>query len=91
MVSTGSEDGEYGEARDEFEIAAEETEKNTTYAPGDREAARDALNKLAEAYKAVVEGPDTELGEEIKRRIGQRIRELDNAVGNLEKYAQNQD
>ncbi|KAJ4286436.1 hypothetical protein N0V90_013136 [Kalmusia sp. IMI 367209] len=31
----------YGTARDEFEIAAEETEKNTTYAADDRAAARE--------------------------------------------------
>lgn len=63
----------------------------TVYAQDDRDAAREELTKLQEAYKEVVEGPDKELGEEVKRRIGQRIRELDNAVKAMEEMAMNQD
>lgn len=63
----------------------------TVYAEDDRAAAREELTKLQEAYKAVVEGPDKETGEEVKRRIGQRIRELENAVTAMEEMAMNQD
>ena len=70
----------YGTAKDEFEIASEESEKNTTYAPDDRAAAREELDKLLEYYKGVVEGEDRVVAEEVKRRVGQRIRELEHAV-----------
>lgn len=70
----------YGSAKDEFDIAYEETEKNTTYASDDREAAREELDKLLEFYKGVVEGQDRGVAEEVKRRVGQRIRELEHAV-----------
>jgi hypothetical protein len=70
----------YGTARDEFEIAAEETEKNTTYAEDDRAAAREELDTLLTYYKGVVEGEDKAVAEEVKRRVGQRIRELEQAV-----------
>lgn len=81
----------YATAKDEFEIAAEETEANTVYAEEDRAAAREELTKVQEAYKAVLEGPDQEVAEEVKRRIGQRIRELENAVIAMEEMAMNQD
>ncbi len=35
-------------------------------------------------FEEALEGPD---GEEVKSRVGQRIRELENAVVNLEKSA----
>ncbi|THW76680.1 hypothetical protein D6D19_02918 [Aureobasidium pullulans] len=81
----------YATARDEFEIAMEETEKQTVYAEADREAAREELTRVQEAYKTIIEGPDTELAEEVKRRIGQRIRELENGVQNMEEFAMVQD
>lgn len=81
----------YATAKDEFEIAAEETEKMTVYAEDDRAAAREELTKLQTVYKAVVEGQDTQLAEEVKRRVGQRIRELENAVEAMEEMAMNQD
>ncbi|KAF2453911.1 hypothetical protein BDY21DRAFT_366632 [Lineolata rhizophorae] len=81
----------YSTAKDEFEIAAEETEKATVYAADDRAAAREEFDKLNEAYKAVVDGEDRAMGEEVKRRIGQRVRELENAVIAMEEMAQNQD
>ncbi|KAI7529224.1 hypothetical protein KC331_g15330 [Hortaea werneckii] len=81
----------YATAQDEFEIAMEETEKQTVYAEEDRTAAREELTKVQEAYKAVVEGPDSELASEVKRRIGQRIRELEQGVAAMEEVAQNQD
>jgi hypothetical protein len=63
----------------------------TVYAEDDRQAARQELTKLQEAYKEAIGGPDPEVGEEIKRRVGQRIRELENAVAAMEEAAQNQD
>ncbi|OJD36940.1 uncharacterized protein BKCO1_9000117 [Diplodia corticola] len=81
----------YATAKDEFEIAAEETEGNTVYAADDRAAAREALDELKAAYEAVVGGDNREVGEEVKRRIGQRIRELDNAVVALEEAASHGD
>jgi hypothetical protein len=75
----------YGTARDEFEIAAEETEKNTTYAADDRAAAREELDKLLGYYQGVLgEEGDRAVAEEVKRRVGGRIRELEQAVLALE-------
>jgi len=75
---------QYATARDEFEIASEETEKKTVYAADDRAAAREELEKLKEMFEKAVAGSE---GEEVQRRIGQRIRELNNAVEGLEKAA----
>jgi hypothetical protein len=75
---------QYATARDEFEIATEETEKKSVYAADDSAAAREELNNLKEMFQKAIEGED---GEEIKRRVGQRIRELDNAVVALENSA----
>lgn len=75
---------QYATAKDEFEIASEETERKTVYAADDRAAAREELNNLKDMYEEALEGPQ---GEEVKRRVGQRIRELDNAVQALEKSA----
>ena len=69
----------------------EETEKVSVYAEEDRKAAREELTKVQEAYRLVVEGPDEELAEEVKRRVGQRIRELEQGVANMEEIAMNQD
>merc|ERR1711977_569721 len=75
----------YSVARDEFEISTEETEKKSVYAQADREAAREELDKLKEMYEEALKGSDAE---EIKSRIGNRIRELDHAVQALEESAQ---
>jgi hypothetical protein len=69
----------------------EETEKMTVYAEDDRQAAREELDKLTKMLTDVVEGEDKELGEEIKKRVGGRIRELENAVKNMEELAMHQD
>lgn len=74
----------YGTARDEFEIAAEETEKNSTYAEDDRGAAREELDRLLVFYNGIIESGDRAVAEEVKRRVGQRIRELEQAVIALE-------
>lgn len=81
----------YATAQDEFEIAMEETEKATVYAEEDRKAAREELTKVQEAYKSVVDGMDAHVAEEVKRRIGQRIRELEQGVAAMEEMAMNQD
>jgi hypothetical protein len=81
----------FATAKDEFEIAAEETERNTTYAEDDRAAAREELDKLLEFYRGVVEGGDKVVAEEVKRRVGHRIRELEHAVIALEEAAMHHD
>jgi hypothetical protein len=75
---------QYATAKDEFEIATEETEKKSVYAADDRGAAKEELEKLKELYNKALEGDSAE---EVKRRVGQRIRELDSAVDALEKSA----
>jgi hypothetical protein len=80
----------YNTARDEFEIAAEETEKKSTYGPEDREAAHVAFDELKKAYdEAIVSGDGTEnaVGKEVERRIGSRIRELEHALKNMDEMA----
>ncbi|KIN00279.1 hypothetical protein OIDMADRAFT_19453 [Oidiodendron maius Zn] len=75
---------QYATARDEFEIAAEETEKKSVYGADDRAAAREELDALKALYDKALQGSDAE---EVKTRVGQRIRELDSAVQALEKKA----
>lgn len=74
----------YATAYDEFEIATESTDANATYAGEDREAAREELDKVLEAYKKAGE---SETAEEVRRRIGQRVRELEQGVKALEERA----
>ncbi|KAF3919000.1 hypothetical protein ABW20_dc0109906 [Dactylellina cionopaga] len=73
----------YASAKDEFEIAVEETAKNTIYAREDRETAREELNKFKTAYGEAIANGSPEDSQEIKRRVGQRLRELDSAVETL--------
>jgi hypothetical protein len=77
----------FGTAKDEFEIAAEETEKNTTYAEADREACREELERLLEYYGRVVSESEEVVGQEVKRRVGHRIRELKAGVEAMEARA----
>ncbi len=77
----------YSTARDEFEIAAEETEKKTVYAADDREAAVDALNMLKDSFQKALKETSPEVSKEIQGRVGQRIRELENAVKAMEELA----
>jgi hypothetical protein len=81
----------YATAQDEFEIAMEETEKGTVYAQEDRDAAREELEKVLEAYRSAVEGEDRELAEEVRRRIGHRVRELEAGVQRMEEIATEHD
>lgn len=77
----------YATAKDEFEIAAEETEKKTVYAQDDRDAAREALTVLKEALERAVKESPPEVAKEVTGRVGQRIRELENAVIAMEESA----
>ncbi|KIW80474.1 hypothetical protein Z517_07090 [Fonsecaea pedrosoi CBS 271.37] len=77
----------YATAKDEFEIAAEETEKKTVYAADDREAAADALKMLQEAFQKALKETSPEVSKEIQSRVGPRIRELENAVKAMEEMA----
>ncbi|CAK4032604.1 Hypothetical predicted protein [Lecanosticta acicola] len=81
----------YATAQDEFEIAMEETERATVYAEEDRKTAREELTRVQEAFTAVVHGEDQQLADEVRRRVGQRIRELEQGVMAMEELAQNQD
>ena len=54
------------------------------YAADDRAAAREELDKLKQMYDDALDGTD---GEEVKNRVGQRIRELEHAVIALEESA----
>lgn len=78
----------YATAYDEFEIATESTEANATYAEEDRNAAREELDKVLEAFRKAGEG---ETGEEVRRRIGQRVRELEQGVKAMEERAMEHD
>ena len=74
----------YATAKDEFEIASEETDKKSVYAADDRAAAQEELAKFKEAYEKAVGSAD---GEQIKNRIGSRVRELERAVEAMEEKA----
>ncbi|KAK6361832.1 hypothetical protein TWF730_005546 [Orbilia blumenaviensis] len=73
----------YALAKDEFEIAVEETSKNTIYARDDRETAREEFEKFKSAYEDAVAGSSEEEAVEIKRRVGQRLREMESAMETL--------
>ncbi|KAI4250051.1 MAG: hypothetical protein L6R40_000222 [Gallowayella cf. fulva] len=68
----------------QFEIASEETDKKSVYAADDREAAREELENLKTAFEIAVQG---ENGEEVRRRVGNRIRELEQGVVAMEERA----
>ncbi|KAK6521342.1 hypothetical protein TWF506_001565 [Arthrobotrys conoides] len=70
----------YASAKDEFEIAVEETSKNTIYARDDRETAREEFEKFRVAYEEAIVGGSEEEGLEIRRRVGQRLREMESAM-----------
>jgi len=77
----------YATTKDEFEIAAEETEKKTVYAADDRAAAQEELQKLKDAYNKFLDESTPEVSAEIRSRVGQRIRELDHAIQGVEEAA----
>lgn len=57
------------------------------YAVEDRAAAQEELQKLQVAFQTAVETSAPEVGAEVKARVGQRIRELENAVAAMEEMA----
>ena len=65
-------------------MAAEETEKKTVYASDDRKAAKEAIQQLKDGYDKAVKLASPQVAEEIRGRVSQRIRELDNAYTALE-------
>ena len=73
--------------RGQFEMAAEETEKKTVYASKDREAAREALQRLEDSFENSLKLSSPSVAEEIRARVGQRIRDLNNAYTALEELA----
>lgn len=75
----------YAEVKDEFEIAVESTEANAVYAQSDRDATREELEKLKKAWKEALDMEEEVKQDLMKRPIGQRIRELENAVEELER------
>jgi hypothetical protein len=77
----------YATAKDEFEIAADETERKTVYAADDRAAAREALTALQGAYQKSLRESSAEVAHEVQGRVGQRIRELESAVLAMEERA----
>ena len=80
----------YATAQDEFEIAVEETEKKTVYAEADRQAAQEALDALRKAYRAAMEG-DEATATEVRRRVGQRMRELEQGFERLDEMVKEGD
>lgn len=70
-----------------FEIASDETEKKTVYAADDRAAAKDELAKLKDAFEKATAESTGEVGKEVSRRVGGRIRELERAVEAMEERA----
>jgi hypothetical protein len=77
----------YATAKDELEIAAEETERRTVYAAADRAAAREALTALQEAYARSLRESSAEVANEVRGRVGPRIRELESAILAMEEWA----
>ncbi|KAK5050979.1 hypothetical protein LTR84_003538 [Exophiala bonariae] len=77
----------YATAKDEFEIAAEETEKKTVYAEDDREAAQDALKMLQDGFQKAIKESSPDVAKEVQSRVGPRIRELENAIKAMEEMA----
>jgi hypothetical protein len=77
----------YATAKDEFEIASEETDKKTVYAADDREAAREALIILKDAFEKASKESAPDVAKEVLSRVGPRIRELENAVNAMEEKA----
>jgi len=79
----------YDGAREEFQIAAEETQENTVYAAEDRKAARGEFDKLKALFEQYIdgEGLEPEGKEELQKRAGHRIRELEQALRTLENDA----
>lgn len=81
----------FNTAKDELDLAWEETEKKTVYAEDDRQAAFDELKNTLELYREAIQNSPAEIGKEIQDRIGQRMRELENGFQRLEELVQESD
>lgn len=57
------------------------------YAADDRDAAREAFADLKNAFEEAVRVSAPEVGKEVQGRVGQRVRELENALTALEESA----
>ncbi len=57
------------------------------YASDDREAAKEALQQLKDAYEKSLKLSGPQVAQEVRARVSQRIRELDNAYTALEESA----
>jgi len=73
-----------------FQIATEETADNTIYAAEDRAAARAEFDRLKAAFTDGAERLPAEAAEEVRRRAGTRVRELESALDALEERARSQ-
>jgi hypothetical protein len=76
-----------------LQIATEETKENTVYAADDRAAARDEFDKLKDLYEQymVGEGLSQQAKEDVDRRIGRKIKEIEGALRKLEDDAAEKD
>ena len=70
-----------------FEIAHEETTQKTIYAASDRAAAREQLENFKTAFERAVRNSAPDVGAEVQRRVGSRLRELETAVQGMEEKA----
>ncbi|ESZ95872.1 hypothetical protein SBOR_3685 [Sclerotinia borealis F-4128] len=72
---------QYSVAMDESELAWQEIENHSAFAANDRAAAVEEFFKLKEMYEHAIKG---EHRVEVKRRMGQKIRKLEQATKMLE-------
>jgi hypothetical protein len=77
-------------SKKKFQIATEETADNTIYAAEDRAAARAEFDRLKAAFTDGAERLPAEAAEEVQRRAGTRVRELESALDALEERARSQ-
>jgi len=79
----------YEAAKEEFQIASEETQDNTVYAADDRAAARSEFDKLKTLFDQYMVGEslDANAKEQLEKRAGQRIKELEQALRSMEDEA----
>jgi len=78
---------------EELQIAAEETKENTVYAADDRAAAKDEFNKLKDLYEQYMVGESLsqQAKDEVDRRIGRKLKEIEETLRKLEDEAADKD
>jgi len=84
---------QYETAMEELQIAAEETKENTVYAADDRAAAKDEFNKLKDLYEQYMVGESLsqQAKDEVDRRIGRKLKEIEETLRKLEDEAADKD